>query len=259
MARLTIQDLQNMKDKGEIISMSIVYDYTTAKIADEAGTDCILVGDSAARAVLGYDANANMTMDEMILLSRAAVRGSSRAVVFADMPFMSYQMSIENALHNAGRFIREAGVQALKLEGNSEICDAVAAIVRAGIPVQGHMGFTPMTSMAIGGFNSPDAKKPDEKIRQDAFNLQEAGCSTIMFTAVPPEVATQLTKELKVPTFAGGGAGTGCDAFLVPVGLNANLTQKGPDKWGPTTAGAMYERMSKYIGELKKGNRPTRD
>src|SRR4029453_3516848 len=117
MARLTIQDLQNMKDRGEIIAMSIVYDYTTAKIADEAGTDCILVGDSAARAVLGYDANANMTMDEMILLSRAAGRGSSRAVVFADMPFMAYHINTDEAVRNAGRFIREAGVQALKLEG----------------------------------------------------------------------------------------------------------------------------------------------
>jgi 3-methyl-2-oxobutanoate hydroxymethyltransferase len=200
-----------------------------------------------------------MTMDEMILLSRAAVRGSSRAVVFADMPFMSYHINTDEAVRNAGRFIREAGVQALKLEGNSEICDAVRAIVRAGIPVQGHMGFTPMTSMAIGGFNSPDAKKPEDTIREDAFNLQAAGCSSIMFTAVPPEVASQLTKELRVPTFAGGGAGTGCDAFLVPVGLNAALATKGPDKWGPTTAGAMYERMKKYIDELKKGNRPTRD
>lgn len=259
MARLTIQDLQNMKDKGEIIAMSIVYDYTTAKIADEAGTDCILVGDSAARGVLGYDANNNITMDEMIILARAAVRGSSRAVVFADMPFMSYQINNEEAVRNAGRFIREAGVQALKLEGNSEICDAVSAIVKAGIPVQGHMGFTPMTSMAIGGFNSPDAKKPEERIRTDAFNLQEAGCSTIMFTAVPPDVATQLTKELRVPTFAGGGAGSGCDAFLVPVGLRAELATKGPDKWGPTPAGAMYERMRKYIEGLKKGERPTRD
>src|SRR4030095_4350407 len=136
MARLTVQDLQKMKDRGEIIAMSIVYDYTTARIADAAGT-------RLARSVLGYDANANTTMDEMILFARAAVRGSERAVVFADMPFMSYQMSIENALYNAGRFIREAGVQALKLEGNSEICDAVRAITRAGIPVQGHMGFTP--------------------------------------------------------------------------------------------------------------------
>jgi 3-methyl-2-oxobutanoate hydroxymethyltransferase len=259
MARLTVQDLQKMKDRGEIIAMSIVYDYTTARIADEAGTDCILVGDSLARSVLGYDANANTTMDEMILFARAAVRGSERAVVFADMPFMSYQMSIENALYNAGRFIREAGVQALKLEGNSEICDAVRAITRAGIPVQGHMGFTPMTSMAIGGFNSADAVKPEERIRQDAFNLQDAGCASIMFTAVPPNVATELTNELRVPTFAGGGAGNGCDAFLVPVGLNAALAQKGPDKWGQTPAGAMYERMRKYIEDLKKGNRPTRD
>ena len=259
MARLTVSDLQAMKNRGEIISMSIVYDYTTARIADEAGTDCILVGDSAARAVLGYAENANITMDEMIILARAAVRGSKRAVVFADMPFMSYQVNTEEAVRNAGRFIREAGVQALKLEGNSEICDAVSAIVRAGIPVQGHMGFTPMTSMAIGGFNSPEAKKPEERIREDAFNLQAAGCSSIMFTAVPPEVAAQLTKELAVPTFAGGGAGTGCDAFLVPIGLNANLIGKGPDKWGPTPAGVLYDRVKTYVGELKKGNRPTRD
>jgi 3-methyl-2-oxobutanoate hydroxymethyltransferase len=150
-------------------------------------------------------------------------------------------------------------VQALKLEGNSEICDAVRAIVRAGIPVQGHMGFTPMTSMAIGGFHSTEAVKPEERIRQDALNLQQAGCSSIMFTAVPPEVATQLTKELSVPTFAGGGAGSGCDAFLVPVGLRAESMQRGPDKWGPTPAGVMYERIKNYVSELKKGNRPTRD
>lgn len=248
-----------MKDRGEIISMSIVYDYTTAKIADKAGTDCILVGDSAARNVLGYSENANITMDEMIMLARAAVRGSERAVVFADMPFMSYQVSIEEAVRNAGRFIREAGVQALKLEGNEEIADAVRAIVRAGIPVQGHMGFTPMTSMAIGGFHSAEAKKPEEKFREAAFTLQEAGCSSIMFTAVPPEVATQLTKELRIPTVAGGGAGTGCDCFLVPVGLNAGQIERGPDKYGPTPAGVMYERIKAYVKDLKDGKRPTRD
>lgn len=259
MARLTVSDLQGMKNRGELISMSIVYDYTTAKIADRAGTDCILVGDSAARNVLGYSENANISMDEMIILARAAVRGSERAVVFADMPFMSYQVNTEEAVRNAGRFIREAGVQALKLEGNEEIADAVSAIVRAGIPVQGHMGFTPMTSMAIGGFHSEEAVKPEEAFRKAAFALQEAGCSSIMFTQVPPDLATQLTKELRVPTVAGGGAGSGCDCFLVPVGLNAGSIERGPDKWGPTPARVMYDRIQAYVGELRKGNRPTRD
>src|SRR2546428_9371097 len=157
MARVTCADIQKMKADGIRPVIGICYDFTMAQIFDKAGVEIILVGDSGGRALLGHEDSAATTMDEMIIMSRAVVRGTERCMVMADMPFMSYHVNVEEAVRNAGRFVKEAGVQSLKLEGNEEIADVCAAITGAGIPVQGHMGFTPMTSMAIGGFMSAEA------------------------------------------------------------------------------------------------------
>ncbi len=255
MARLTASEIQGMKARGERPVMSIVYDYTTSRIVDKAGTDIILVGDSASRHVLGYNENAAITMEEMILLGRAAVRGSERALVLVDMPFMSYQVSVEDGVRNAGRFVREAGVQAVKLEGNEEIAEVAAAIVRAGIPVQGHMGFTPMTTIALGGFHSDEAKATEEQFRNAAFALQDAGCFSLLFTMVPPDVSGRLTKELRIPTFAGGGSGQ-TDGYLAPVGLNLGSLDRGEDQYGVTPARMVHDRVQKFIEDVRNGKVP---
>jgi 3-methyl-2-oxobutanoate hydroxymethyltransferase len=241
-----------MKHDGVRPVIGICYDFTMAQIFDKAGVDMILVGDSGGRALLGHADNSKTTMDEMIMMSRAVVRGTEHAMVMADMPFMSYQVSVERALHNAGRFIREARVQCLKLEGNDEIADVCAAITRAGIPVQGHMGFTPMTSMAIGGFMSDDAVKPEESFRQAAFALQDAGCFSLMFTQVPPDTCAALTKELRIPTFAGAGSGK-TNGLIVYSSLNAAAIDRSPDQYGVTAGRAVYDHVKGFVDDVRSG------
>lgn len=252
MARITVADIQKMKADGIRPMIGICYDYTMAQIFDRAGVDIILVGDSGAKTLLGYEDNAAVSMDEMIIMARAVARGSQRAMVMADMPFMSYQASVEDGVRNAGRFIREAGVQCLKLEGNEEIADVCRAITRAGIPVQGHMGFTPMTSMAIGGFMSEDAKKPEESFRRAAFALQEAGCFSLMFTQVPPDICGALTKELHIPTFAGAGSGQ-TNGLIVYSSLSLAAVDKSPDQYGVTAGRAVYDHVKGYVDDVRSG------
>ncbi len=252
MVRVTCADIQKMKADSTRPVIGICYDFTMAQIFDKAGVDIILVGDSGGRALLGHEDSAATTMDEMIIMSRAVVRGSERAMVMADMPFMSYQVNVEDAVQNAGRFVKEAGVQSLKLEGNEEIADVVAAITKAGIPVQGHMGFTPMTSMAIGGFMSVEAKKPEENFRKAAFALQAAGCFSIMFTQVPPEVCGPLTKELDIPTFAGAGSGQ-TNGLIVYSSLNVPAIEKSPDQYGVTAGRAVYDHVKGFVDDVRSG------
>lgn len=252
MARVTCADIQKMRADGIRPVIGICYDYTMAQIFDKAGVDIILVGDSGGRALLGHDDSAATSMDEMIIMARAVVRGSERALVMADMPFMSYQVNIEEGVRNAGRFVREAGVQALKLEGNEEIADVCAAITRAGIPVQGHMGFTPMTSMAIGGFMSAEAKKPEESFRTAAFALQAAGCFSLMFTQVPPDICGALTKELNIPTFAGAGSGQ-TNGLIVYSSLNLGAIDRSPDQYGVTGGRAVYDHVKGFVDDVRSG------
>lgn len=255
MARVTCSDIQALKKAGKKAVMMTAYDYSMAKILDAAGVDCLLVGDSAARAIFGYEQNAAISMDEMILLARAVVRGSERALVTADMPFMSFQVNREEAIRNAGRLVREAGAHAVKVEGNEEVADTVRSIVRAGVPVMGHMGFTPMTTRAIGGHHSEDAVATEERFRQAALALQEAGCFAVLFTRVPREVAAELTRELRVPTFAGADAPDyPCDGLLgnYAVGTHFSMqeVERGSNPYGPTPSRVLFDATQAFVRDV---------
>lgn len=257
---LTIPQIQAMKAGGQKIVVMTAYDYETARVVDRAGVEMILVGDSGGRYALGHAEFTDVTMDEMLLLTRSARRGAGRAIVVGDMPFMSYQVSIEEAVRNAGRFVKEAGAHAVKLEGGAEFAPVVQAIVRAGIPVMGHMGLTPQVSMGLGGYLNPDATPPEEQIRQDAFALQAAGVFSIIFTRVPPALAGALTRELRVPTLAGGGAGDDCDGQVCVIhnvfGLTADNLDGSRSAYGPL-AQTLFDTATAFVGDVRAG-RPVR-
>ncbi|MDM8527116.1 3-methyl-2-oxobutanoate hydroxymethyltransferase [Anaerolineales bacterium HSG24] len=213
--KISILELQQKKESGQPITMLTAYDYPSATLVDEAGTDIILVGDSVAMTVLGHDDTTAVTMEEMLHHCRAVKRGANHAILVGDMPFMSYQISKEEAIRNAGRFIKEAGMDTVKLEGGREISETVRAIINAGIPVMGHLGLTPQTATKLGGYKV-QAKTADsaKRIMEDALALQEVGCYAIVIEAVPALVAETVTKSLHIPTI-GIGAGVHCDGQVL--------------------------------------------
>lgn len=210
MAKLTIPDLLAQVKEGIPLSMITCYDYPTACIVDRAGVDIVLIGDSVAMTVLGYPNTLPATMDMMIVFARAVSRGCQRSFVLADMPYMSYQTSVSDAIRNAGRFMAEAGADAVKLEGGRNMVEAVRGIVRAGIPVMGHLGLTPQSASMIGGYKV-QARSGDAAIAlyEDAMALQDAGVFAILLELVPARVAAALTEKLSVPTI-GIGSGPNC-------------------------------------------------
>jgi 3-methyl-2-oxobutanoate hydroxymethyltransferase len=213
--KLPLTELAEFKSRGEKIAMVTAYDAPSGRIADEAGVDLILVGDSAAMVVLGYDSTVPATMDEMVMLTRAVTRGARRPLVIADMPFGSFQVSDELALENAIRFVKEAGADAVKLEGAGPSLSRVRALVGAGIPVMGHIGLTPQSATMLGGFKAQG--RSAEKARQllsDARELEAAGCFTLVLEAVPAPVAKRITETLSIPTI-GIGAGPDCDGQVL--------------------------------------------
>ncbi|MHB8575570.1 MAG: 3-methyl-2-oxobutanoate hydroxymethyltransferase [Dehalococcoidia bacterium] len=211
MSRLPITELAGMKERGEKIPMLTAYDYPTARIIDAAGVPIVLVGDSLGMVVLGYDSTLPVTLDDMIHHAKAVVRGSQRAIVVVDMPFMSFQVSREEALRNAGRLIKETGATAVKLEGGEAVSATVNAIVDAGIPVMGHLGLTPQSVNQLGGYRL-QGKTPAAvvKLINDAVALERAGAFAIVLETVPANVARLVTNKLRVPTI-GIGAGPFCD------------------------------------------------
>jgi len=213
--KITIPDLRAKKAGGKKITMLTAYDYPMARLVDEAGIDCILVGDSLGMVVLGYDSTVPVTMDEMIHHSKAARRGTRYAFLIGDMPFMSYQVSKEEAIRNAGRFMKEAGCDAVKLEGGYEVLDVTKAIIDAGIPVLGHLGLTPQTISKLGGYRvqGRDAQAA-KKILDQALKMEEAGCFAVVLECVPDEVAKLITEKLNIPTI-GIGAGVSCDGQVL--------------------------------------------
>jgi 3-methyl-2-oxobutanoate hydroxymethyltransferase len=207
--KATTLTLQEKREQREPITMVTAYDYPTARLADQAGMDAILVGDSLAMVVLGHPDTLSVTMDEMLHHARAVRRGASRALLIGDMPFMSYQADEAEAVRNAGRFLKEAGMEAVKLEGGRAVAATVRRIVRAGIPVQGHVGLTPQSVNALGGWKvQARTAAAARALLEDALALEDAGCFSIVLESVPDRVAAHITERLKVPTI-GIGAGPG--------------------------------------------------
>ena len=213
--KLPLTELAELKHRGQPIVMVTAYDAPSGRLADAAGADMILVGDSAAMTVLGHDSTVPATVDEMLVLTKAATRGARRPLVVAVMPFGSFQVSDEEALRNAIRFVKEAGADAVKLEGAGPSLSRVAAIVGAGIPVMGHIGLTPQSATMLGGFKA-QGRTAEKAIRllDDARALEAAGCFSIVLEAVPAPVAERITEVLAIPTI-GIGAGAGCDGQVL--------------------------------------------
>jgi 3-methyl-2-oxobutanoate hydroxymethyltransferase len=213
--KLPLTELAEMKQRGQRIVMVTAYDAPGGRLADQAGVDLVLVGDSAAMTVLGHDSTVPATMDEMVMLTRAVTRGARRPLVVADMPFGSFQVSDEEALRNAIRFVKEAGADAVKLEGGGPMLSRVRALVGAGIPVMGHLGLTPQSATMLGGYKAQG--RSAEKalaLLADARALEAAGCFSLVLEAVPAPVAKRVTDRLEIPTI-GIGAGADCDGQVL--------------------------------------------
>lgn len=213
--RVTTMTIRQRKTEGMPITMLTAYDYSMAQMLDEAGIDMLLVGDSLGNVVLGYDSTLPVTMEDIIHHVKAVCRGTRRALVVADMPFMSYQVSAEEALRNAGRLIKESGAQAVKLEGGKEVAEAVRAIVAAGIPVVGHLGLTPQSVHALGGFRVQGKNEAAaQKMLDDARLLAECGAFAVVLECVPSALAKRITDAIDIPTI-GIGAGADCDGQVL--------------------------------------------
>jgi len=258
--RITIVELKQMKEKGEKIPMLTAYDYSTAKLIDEAGVPLILVGDSLGMVVLGYESTIPVTMDEMIHHTKAVVRGTQRALVVGDMPFMTYHTAVEDALRNAARFIQEAGAQAVKLEGGEIVAARVERIVECGIPVQGHIGLTPQSVHQLGGFKVV-GKTPEVAVRllNDAKALEQAGAFSIVLEAVPAPLSKLITQRVGVPTI-GIGAGPGCDGQVQVVsdllGLFTDFVPKHAKQYA-RLADIIKGAVGDYVSEVQAGSFPT--
>jgi 3-methyl-2-oxobutanoate hydroxymethyltransferase len=258
--KMTPVDIQALKKQGKKISMLTAYDYPLALLEDRAGIDIILVGDSVAMTVLGYENTLPVTMDEMIHHTKAVVRGAKHPLIIGDMPFMSYNTSEREAIINAGRFMKEGGADAVKLEGGASVKEVVRSIVRAGIPVMGHIGLTPQTISMLGGFKvqGKDAQAA-QKIIDDALSLEDAGAFSVLMEAVPAPIAKMVTERLRVPTI-GIGAGIHCDGQVLVVhdllGLFDRFTPKFAKKY-VNLSELILKALESYREEVLKGEFPT--
>lgn len=213
--KVTTLTLLKKKAKGQPISMLTAYDYATALAVDRAGIDIILVGDSLGMVMLGYETTLPVTMEDMIHHCKAVARGAKFALLIGDMPFMSYQASVDEAVRNAGRFLQQGGMDAVKLEGGQERLPAIKAIIEAGIPVQGHLGLTPQSVHQLGGFRAQGkTAAAAQKLLEDALALQDAGCFSIVLETIPARLARLVSERLEIPTI-GIGAGVGCDGQVL--------------------------------------------
>ncbi|MCW5875530.1 MAG: 3-methyl-2-oxobutanoate hydroxymethyltransferase [Anaerolineales bacterium] len=212
---MTVRDFRQKKKDGQPITMLTAYDYPTALAVDRAGIDAILVGDSLGMVVLGYPNTLPVTMEDMLHHCRAVARGANAPLLIGDLPFMSYQVSVEQAVANAGRFLQEAGMDAVKLEGGRERAEAVRQIVAAGIPVMGHLGLTPQSVNTLGGFR-PQARTSSaaKRLIEDALALEKAGAFSLVLESVPARLAEWISQKLSIPTI-GIGAGVGCDGQVL--------------------------------------------
>jgi 3-methyl-2-oxobutanoate hydroxymethyltransferase len=258
--KVTIPKLRAMKESGERIAMLTAYDWPTALLLDRAGIDVLLVGDSVGNNILGYESTIPVTMEEMIHHTKAVRRGVKRALLIGDMPFLSYQVSADQALANAGRFLKEGGADAVKLEGGAEMADIINLLVRRGIPVMGHIGLTPQRAAQLGGLKVQGRdEETAQKLLNDAKILEEAGVFSLVLEAVPWALAKLITERVKIPTI-GIGAGPYCDGQVLVVtdmiGLSVGISPKFSKRY--TNVAAEIERAAKeFISEVKSGKFPT--
>ena len=260
--KITVPHIVKMKQRGEKISCLTAYDYSFARILDEAGVDMLLVGDSVGCVVQGNHNTLAVTMDEMIYHTRTVVRGCKRALVIGDMPFLSYQASKEQALQNAGRFLKEAGAEAVKLEGGMAVKETIAALVSVGIPVMGHIGLTPQSLHQFGGYKiqGRDKARRDAVLR-DAVAVEEAGAFSVVLEGMPLGLAQEITERLTIPTI-GIGAGVHCDGQVLVIhdmlGLFDDFTPRFVKRYADlkrTMTGAVKD----FIGEVKEQKFPTEE
>lgn len=259
--RVTVNDLAAAKSAGRTWPMLTAYDALTAGVFDDAGIPVLLVGDSAAMVVYGYDSTVPITVDDLIPLTRAVVRGSSRAMVVADLPFGSYQDGPSQALATATRFMKEAGAHAVKLEGGERVLPQVEALVAAGIPVMGHLGLTPQSVHAFGGYRVQGRGEAGQILMRDAKNLQAAGAFAVVLEVVPHELADAVTRSLAIPTI-GIGAGASTDAQVLVWQDLAGLTPGTPAKFVKQYAdlrGYLTEAVTAWAGEVVAGTYPDAD
>ncbi len=258
--RVTVASVKEKKQKGEKITMLTAYDYVSAQLLDEAGVDMLLVGDSLGMVVLGYESTLPVTLEEMLHHTRAVARGAKRALVVGDMPFMTYQASPIEAMHNAGRFLKEAGAQAVKLEGGRHIADTVSRLVECGIPVMGHLGLTPQSIHQFGGFKvqgkTPQAARD---LLADAEAVEKAGAFAVVLECVPTPLARLISERLTIPTI-GIGAGPYCDGQVQVIsdilGMFPNFVPKHAKQY--VRFGDVLKEVAKsYVEEVRQGHFPT--
>ncbi|MBC5637554.1 3-methyl-2-oxobutanoate hydroxymethyltransferase [Ornithinibacillus sp. BX22] len=252
----TVLTLQQQKRNGDKITMLTAYDYTTAKLMDKAGINCLLVGDSLGMVMLGYDSTLPVTMEDMIHHTKAVARGAENAFVVADLPFMAYQVSVEEAVRNAGRLVKEAGAQAVKLEGGKEVCAQIEAINQASIPVIGHLGLTPQSVNVLGGYKVQGREHDAAvKLLEDALAVEKAGAVALVLECVPATFAEWISSILTIPTI-GIGAGAGCDGQVLVyqdmLAMFSDLSPKFVKKYG-AVGNLMKESFERYAQEVKDG------
>ena len=258
--RKTIQEFQNRSDSGEKIVMITAYDYTSAKIIESAGIDYILVGDSLGQVVLGYDSTVEVSIEDILHHLKAVSRGTERAHIVADMPFMTFQINPECAVSNAGKLLQIGGAQSVKIEGGKNVCPTIRKIVDSGIPVMGHLGLTPQSHNQLGGYHlQAKTLKTAEKIIEDALAVESAGAFSLVLESIPSEVAKIITAQLKIPTI-GIGAGPYCNGQLQVfhdlMGLFSDFQPKHTKKYADLSE-IIKESISRYSMEVKEGAFPT--
>lgn len=255
-AKVTTSTLMKMKQEGKKITALTAYDYPFAGIVDSAGIDIILVGDSLGMVVQGKETTLPVTMDEMIYHTSLVTRACTYSMVVGDMPFMSYHGSLDTAVENAGRFLKEAGASAVKLEGGADVCPVITAIARAGVPVQAHIGLTPQSVHQMGGFK---VQRDEDRLIRDAKDVEAAGAFSVVLEGIPSPIAAKITETLSIPTI-GIGAGAGCDGQILVLhdmlGINDRFLPKFVKKYADIAAVAR-EGLEAYIKEVREGSFPS--
>jgi 3-methyl-2-oxobutanoate hydroxymethyltransferase len=257
--KLPLTELAELKRRGEKLTMVTAYDFPSGRIADAAGVELVLVGDSAAMTVLGHESTVPATMDELLILTRAVTRGAKRPLVVSDMPFGSFQVSDETALENAVRFVKESGADAVKLEGGGPTLSRAHAIIGAGVPVMGHVGLTPQSATMLGGFKAQGrTAETAEQLYEDALSLEAAGCFAVVLEAVPAAVAARVTEALRVPTI-GIGAGAGCDGQVLVwhdlLGLYEGKAPRFVKRYADLATQAR-QALEAYVADVREGRFP---